>query len=102
MPGKSFGVPARPRQSNPEEPDYEPEEEYNAWAHGGENFHNSKQLTVETPEERNIRLGLSDSNLTSEGGGYGKKRKGEESRGEMNLTGSQGRSILTSERGQYG
>jgi len=30
------------------------------------------------------------------GGGYGKKRRGEESRGQMNLTGSRGSSILTS------
>ena len=36
------------------------------------------------------------SGLSAVGGGYGKKRKGEESRGQMNLTGSQGSSILTS------
>lgn len=32
----------------------------------------------------------------SEGGGYGKKRKAEMSRGQMNLTGSKGSTILTS------
>jgi len=36
------------------------------------------------------------SDSSSAGGGYGKKRKGEQSRGQMNLTGSQGSSILTS------
>jgi|TARA_R110000824_G_scaffold108731_1_gene256047 hypothetical protein len=34
--------------------------------------------------------------VETEEGGYGKKRVGEQSRGQMNLTGSQGRSILTS------
>jgi len=33
---------------------------------------------------------------SSEGGGYGKKRKAEMSRGQMNLTGSKGSTILTS------
>ena len=34
--------------------------------------------------------------LNSSSGGYGKKRVGEQSRGQMNLTGSRGSSILTS------
>ena len=33
---------------------------------------------------------------STQGGGYGKKRIGQESRGQMNLTGSRGSSILTS------
>jgi hypothetical protein len=36
------------------------------------------------------------SSSKSVGGGYGKKRKGEESRGQMNLTAGRNRSILTS------
>ena len=39
---------------------------------------------------------LGESGSSSIGGGYGKKRKGDQSRGQMNLTGSQGSSILTS------
>jgi len=37
-----------------------------------------------------------DSSASTEAGGYGKKRKAEISRGQMNLTGSKGSSILTS------
>ena len=36
-----------------------------------------------------------DGKASSVGGGYGKKRVGEQSRGQMNLTAGQGRSILT-------
>jgi len=40
------------------------------------------------------KAGAADA--STEGGGYGKKRIGQESRGQMNLTGSRGNSILTS------
>ena len=41
-------------------------------------------------------LNNANSSASTEAGGYGKKRKAEISRGQMNLTGSKGSSILTS------
>lgn len=40
-------------------------------------------------------FGAGEGSASSVGGGYGKKRVGEQSRGQMNLTAGQGRSILT-------
>lgn len=87
---KSFGVPKRPRQIDPNLPDYETPEEYESWGEGGENFANN-----EMNAQLEAQGGLIEGDETA-GGGYGKKRVGEQSRGQMNLTGSQGRSILTS------
>ena len=44
----------------------------------------------------NLLGDANSSDSSTQGGGYGKKRKGQESRREMNLTGSRGSSILTS------
>ena len=65
--------------------------------------------SIGTDDPRNIIMGESNIDLmTGEqrgkgsssaytaGGGYGKKRIDKQSRGQMNLTGSRGRSILTS------
>jgi len=89
---KSFGVPKRPRQLDPSQPDYETPEEYDSWGKGGENFANN-EMNAQLEEQGGL-IGEDDS--STEGGGYGKKRKGENSRGQMNLTGKQGSSILTS------
>ena len=40
-------------------------------------------------------FGAGEGSASSVGGGYGKKRVGEQSRGQMNLTSGQNRSILT-------
>jgi len=89
---QSFGVPKRPRQLDPNQPDYETPEEYESWGKGGENFANN-QMTAQLEEQGGLTGG---DDFETEGGGYGKKRLGENSRGQMNLTGSQGSSILTS------
>tara|TARA_R110002020_G_scaffold4882_2_gene20986 strand:- start:468 stop:851 length:384 start_codon:yes stop_codon:yes gene_type:complete len=52
--------------------------------------------TISPDDPRNLTFGSSQSSSGTIGGGYGKKRIGKVSRGQMNLTGSQGRSILTS------
>ena len=49
---------------------------------------------IPTEEEELTEAGMSDSDTA--GGGYGKKRIGERSRKQANLTGSRGSSILTS------
>ena len=87
----NYYTPPRPRQSDPTQEDYESEEDYNAWVGTGEPGPQN-QPTIETPEEREIRL----AGGKTSGGGYGKKRKGEESRGQMNLTSARTSSILTS------
>ena len=98
--GTSGGVPPRPRQSDPNQPDYETQEEYDAWAGGGVPHYGVNQPQVETEEEREIRLaGLAgSSNASTGGGGYGKKRVAEDSRGQANLTGSRRSSLLTGRR----
>jgi len=90
MPGNYY-TPPRPRQSDPTQEDYESEEDYNEWVGTGEPSY-ADVPKVETPEEREIRL----AGGKTSGGGYGKKRKGEESRGQMNLTSARTSSILTS------
>ena len=52
--------------------------------------------TISSDDPRNLTFGSGQSSSGTTGGGYGKKRKGQESRGQMNLTGSRGSSILTS------
>jgi len=52
-------------------------------------------IDLMTGEQRGTGL-VGSSSASTEGGGYGKKRRGQVSRGQMNLTGSRGRSILTS------
>ena len=88
-PTANTGVPARPRQDNPDLPDYEPEEEYNAWAHGGENQFNANELQVGSPD-----------NLQNQGQFFeGKNRKlqGGANRARLaaNLSQGQSASLLT-------
>ncbi len=66
-------------------------------------FGNSVVLTgqalIDSNDEVDKRFGLgayAGADTGSRVGGYGKKRVGEQSRGQMNLTGSRGSSILTS------
>jgi len=51
-------------------------------------------IPTEGLTDEELLAGMSDT--STEGGGYGKKRMGVESRGQMNLTRSRGSSILTS------
>ena len=52
-------------------------------------------VQMQTSEGQAAMLEGLDGKASSVGGGYGKKRVGEQSRGQMNLTAGQGRSILT-------
>jgi len=56
-------------------------------------FGNSVVLSGEALEESNVQA---EMGLYGSVGGYGKKRIGEQSRGQMNLTKGKTRSILTS------
>ena len=51
-------------------------------------------IPTEGLTDEEMLAGMSDT--STEGGGYGKQRTGVVSRGQMNLTGSRGKSILTS------
>ena len=88
---QSFGVPKRPRQLDPDQPDYETPEEYGSWGKGGENFANN-QMNVQLEEQGGLTGG---DDFETEGGGYGKQRLGKQSRGQMNLSKGKTRSILT-------
>ena len=106
-PSKTTYVPRRPRNlqvmSEYGEPikgdDYETEEEYNALF--GITEENPQGVGIDEfgPGGGGVRqdaLLAGTSESESSGGGYGKKREGQQSRGEMDLTKGKKSSILTS------
>ena len=100
IPRPGFGVPRRPRELNIMDEEgnvveQESEEDYNALFGITEENPQGVGIDEYGPDGKGVRsLGLTDASTS--GGGYGKKRKGEQSRGQMNLTGSRGSRILTS------
>ena len=80
-----------------------PGQEQGGWLETEEEYQAGKDeaLAGGYPTPGNIQLeaeeqwGQGGSEGGTLGGGYAQKRKGEQSRGQMNLTGGQGRSLLT-------
>lgn len=65
----------------------------------GNDFLGTHEQVLASNEEVNKRYGLgayANADLNTAAGGYGKKRIGEQSRGQMNLTKGRTSSILTS------
>ena len=80
-----------------------PGQEQGGWLETEEEYQAGKEeaLAGGYPTPGNIQLeaeeqwGQGGSEGGTLGGGYAKTRRGKESRGQMNLTGGQGRSLLT-------
>ena len=85
------GAPARPRQFDESQPDYEPLEEYNAWALGGENQANNQ---IQANLEAQGGFGNED-NEDSSYEGKNRKLQGGANRSRLAANLSQGQSAST-------